>query len=474
MPDQLRADCVGCFGNPYIQTPHIDALARRGTRFTQAFANHPVCGPSRVSLMTGWYPHVRGHRTLDHLLKPWEPNLLRYLKDGGYHVAIAGSRGDMFAPGVTEASTHFCGFTERPENVTMGPQFAADHALYAAFYHGCRGTETWLDFDEAAVRTAIAWLESRPGGPWALFVPLIFPHLPFEVEEPFYSRHAAADMPLPRPIASGKPRFHAALRSANGSDRLTAADWREVVRTYYGMIARVDDQLGRLLHTVDAIGATNQTSVWFFTDHGEYLGDFGLVEKWPSGLDECLLRNPLIVTLPGQTSPRVHEGFVEMVDLLPTVLELAQVEPKHTHFGRSLVPALGGSKHAVRDAAMSEGGFRTADVHLFEQPIGEYRRKGELQHAKPELVGKAIVRRETRWTFVHRLYEADELYDRRSDPGETINLIGSSPAAEAIATQMRAKVLDWLHETSDIIPWDADPRFPKTPHGQHTPFSSTP
>ncbi|NJN52073.1 MAG: sulfatase-like hydrolase/transferase [Gammaproteobacteria bacterium] len=82
MPDQLRADCVGCFGNPLIATPHIDALAQRGTRFTQAYANHPVCGPSRISLMTGWYPHTQGHRTLDHLLKPWQPNLLRYFRMG--------------------------------------------------------------------------------------------------------------------------------------------------------------------------------------------------------------------------------------------------------------------------------------------------------------------------------------------------------------------------------------------------------
>jgi arylsulfatase A-like enzyme len=470
MPDQLRADCVGCFGNPRILTPHIDALAQRGTRFTAAYANHPVCGPSRVSLMTGWYPHTRGHRTLTHLLKPWEPNLLRYLKDGGYHVAIAGSRGDMFAPGVTEVSTHFCGWTERPKRMSMGPQFAEDHPLYAAFYHGRRGEGTWLDFDEAAVRTALDWFAGKPKGPWVLFVPLIFPHLPFEVEEPFYSRHQAADMPLPRPIAPGKPQFHAALRAVNGSDRLTPADWREITRTYYGMIARVDEQLGRLLAAVDTLGATNDTSVWFFTDHGEYLGDFGLVEKWPSGLDDCLLRNPLIATLPGQCSGATHGGFVEMVDIMATLLELAEIEPSHTHFGRSLVPALKDSACAVRDAATSEGGFRSGDVHLFEQPTGEYRRKGELQHAQPTLVGKAIVRREADWTYVHRLYESDELYDRRKDPGEVHNLI-DSPAAAGVLPGLRQRLLDWLHETSDVIPWDADPRFPKTANGQHTIFA---
>ena len=87
MPDQQRADCIGCFGNSHIQTPNIDALAARGMKFENAYVNHPVCGPSRVNLMTGWYPHTRGHRTLTHLIQSHEPNLLKYLKNGGYHVA---------------------------------------------------------------------------------------------------------------------------------------------------------------------------------------------------------------------------------------------------------------------------------------------------------------------------------------------------------------------------------------------------
>ncbi len=91
MPDQQRADCVGCFGNEHIHTPNIDALAARGVRFDNAWVNHPVCSPSRVNLMTGWYPHTRGHRTLTHLVQPHEPNMLKYLKDAGYHVAWAGA-----------------------------------------------------------------------------------------------------------------------------------------------------------------------------------------------------------------------------------------------------------------------------------------------------------------------------------------------------------------------------------------------
>jgi arylsulfatase A-like enzyme len=186
MPDQLRADALGCFGNPAARTPHIDALAARGTRFANAFVNHPVCGPSRVSLMTGWYPHVRGHRTLTHLLKPWEPNLLRLLKEAGYAVLWAGARGDTFAPGVTEQSTHFCGFTVRPSYGMHAPRYPEGSKLFDAFYNGRREHDgVCLDFDEATVRTAEDVLGDAPREPWVLFVALVFPHLPFEVEEPW-------------------------------------------------------------------------------------------------------------------------------------------------------------------------------------------------------------------------------------------------------------------------------------------------
>jgi arylsulfatase A-like enzyme len=470
MPDQLRADCLGCFGNPVARTPNIDALAARGTRFANAYANHPVCGPSRVSLMTGWYPHVRGHRTLTHLLRPREPNLLRLLKQAGYTVAWAGARGDTFAPGVTEESTHFCGFTVRPTWLGQKPRYPEGSRLFDAYYNGKRDAPgVCLDFDEAAIQTALAFLGERPREPFVLLIALVFPHLPFEVEEPWYSSHRPSEMParVPAEQTRGKPQFHAALRERHGTDRLSEEDWAEIARTYYGMIARVDHQLGRIMHGVERIGAAEHTAWFFFTDHGEYLGDYGLVEKWPSGLERCLLWNPLIAAVPGAPEGQVAGSFVEMVDLLPTLLELAGTEARHTHFGRSFVPLLHDPRAMLRDAAFSEGGFHVADVALFEPPVeGFYRSKTSLQRERPELVGKAISLRTERHTYVYRLFEPDELYDRAADPQETRNLL-AAPGHQEVGRACRDRILDWLAATSDVIPWEPDPRFPKIPHGWH-------
>jgi arylsulfatase A-like enzyme len=472
MPDQLRADALGCFGSPVAKTPHIDALAARGVRFDDAWAQHPVCGPSRVSLLTGWYPHVAGHRTLDNLIEDHEPNLFKGLRAAGYQVAIAGDRGDVFAPDVTEASSDMCGFLEPPDRAAALERwtspFPEDHRLHRAMYFGETGTADSVDFDEATVRTAERWLgDHAPSDqPWALWVPLIFPHPPFTVEEPWFSLHDRSDMPAPISLADtdGKAGFVEAYRDMYGWGDLTAADFREIAATYHGMVSRVDDQLGRVVAAVDAIDATADTVVVFLTDHGEYLGDFGLVEKWPSGLDPCILRNPLIMAGADLPTGRVVDRPVELVDVLPTVCELAGAEPEHTHFGRSLLPAIADPSVTHREFACSEGGFRVSDQHLFEAAGFIYEAKTRLQREQPALVGTALSLRTPTHTYVHRRYESDEFYDRLADPQETCNLIGRADDLE-LQRELHDQLLGWLADTSDVIPWQSNPRRPKIVHG---------
>jgi arylsulfatase A-like enzyme len=466
MPDQLRADALGCFGSPVASTPNIDALAARGTRFHHAYSQHSVCSPSRASILTGWYPHVAGHRTLTHLIKPWEPNLFRELKDAGYHVAWAGERGDMFAPGVADASTSRRGLDVVPNHVLAPSPFAEGDPWFAAHYHGRRenapdGSNT-LDLDEATVQTAINWVTDGLPEPWVLFVALVFPHPPFVGEEPWFSLHDRASMPEPAPwVAHAKPAYMSALREAYGTGSFGRQQWAEVAATYHGMVSRIDDQLGRLTAAVERAGQLGRTMTWFFTDHGEYLGDHGLIEKWPSGQHDSLLRNPLIVAGPGVGEGAVCEEMVEMVDLLPTMLEVAGHQAGHTHFGRSLTHVLADTSTPHRDLAFSEGGFLAGEAHLLERSTGAYRLKSDLQHEDPVYAGKVASVRDQRFTYVHRLYEGPELYDRAEDPGETANLAGAAEHGETEAA-LRDAVTRWLLETTDVIPWDADPRFEKT------------
>ena len=459
MPDQLRADAVGVFGSPVAQTPHIDALASRGTRFTEAFAQHSVCSPSRVSLLTGWYPHVAGHRTLTNLIKKWEPNLLRTLRNGGYRVAWTGQRGDTFAPGVTEESVDEYGWSAPP---TAGRGTYPQDRYGRAFYIGRRKASEANDFDEAAIVSACSWLEQPPAENWSLFVTLMVPHVPFYVEEPWFSLHDRSTMPRPRPRPTGPvPRYVDTLHERYGLDSLTQEDWAEIAATYHGMVSRVDDQVGRLMASLARGGGLDNTVVVFFTDHGEYLGDYGLVEKWPSGLHECLLREPLILAGPGIKEGVASDQIVEMIDFVPTITELAHLEASYTQFGKSLVPILrGGWQGELRDAAFSEGGFLIEEEPLYEHATYPYDLKAAIQHEDPITVGKAVAMRTREWTYIYRLYESDELYDRRADPGETANLINEAHVAGEVE-QCRSRVLRWLVETSDVIEWSADPRWPK-------------
>ena len=463
MTDQQRADSIGAFGNAHARTPHIDALAARGVRFTQAYGQHPACSQSRISMMTGWYPHVAGHRTLDHLLQPWEPNLLRTLRSAGYFVAWPGVRGDTFAPGVTEASTDFHGFTVSPsvEALAAGHAegFPDGHCLRNSFLIGRLEGRDLLTPDEAAVRTAIELLDGGLPEPFVLLVTLLAPHPPFAVEEPWASLHDPADMPPPIPPADGKPRFMPELRSRAGLDQLEPGDWAEIAAIYAGMVSRLDDQFGRVVAAIERAGVADRTTTVFHTDHGEYLGDFGLVEKWPSGLDDCLLRNPLVIAAPGGVEGAASSALVEMLDLPVTLCELAGVDMGHAHFGRSLVPLLRDPTQAHRDAVFSEGGFRIDEAAQNEMPERfPYLLKGALQQERPDLVGRAIAVRTQEWTYVHRLYEADELYDRVADPHETTNL-ATRPSMADTCHALRDRLLDWLVSTSDVIPPVRDPRM---------------
>ena len=197
--------------------------------------------------MTGWYPHTFGHRTLYHLLRPNEPNLLKYLKSNGYYVQWNGKNDLLaqasFADSVTQRSA-----ATAPSPLWPANPFPPDHRFFKSFYFGPRGRGSqppYQDFDWAWTQEAIEFLQSPPAEPFMLYLPLVFPHPPYSVEEPYFSMYdrGAVRQPLPAQL-DDKPHFMRELHRRYGIDRLDEADLREIVATYWGMVTRFDDLVG--------------------------------------------------------------------------------------------------------------------------------------------------------------------------------------------------------------------------------------
>ena len=464
-PDEWRGDCAGCAGDPVVQTPNLDRLAAEGVRFAQCHAQHPVCTPSRVSCMTGWYPHVRGHRTLWHLLRPDEPNLFRYLSAAGYDVRWYG-KNDLLAPAAFADSVTEAGLI-RSEGYREPNPWPRDDPRYYSFLYGPSGDPT-AHPDYQNLAAGLHFLRRGHERPFCLFLPLASPHPPYSAPAPFHHMYDPAALPPLRPVGGDdKPRFYTEIRRSRGLDRLDEGVFRQIRAVYLGMISFSDWLLGELLRTLDETGLAENTVVIVFSDHGDWAGDYGLVEKWPSALDDTMTRVPFVVRLPGGARGHVVAEPTELLDLTPTVLELAGIPPRHTQFGRSLAAQLRGAPGEAGRAAFAEGGYDPHEPHAFEgHPGGEqflrershiYFPKADLQQRDPRSVCRAAMLRTADHKLVRRPLDVSELYDLRDDPQELRNRY-DDPAYATVRRDLEGRLLDWYVHTSDATPFEEDPR----------------
>ncbi len=272
--------------------------------------------------------------------------------------------------------------------------------------------------------------------PLCLYLPLQFPHVPYHVEEPYYSMidRAKVRPRVPAPTDwSLKPSLLKGLYDVQNMATWSEDRWTELRTTYYGMCARVDDQFGRLVEALRRAGLYDDTAIFVFSDHGDFTGDYGLVEKSQNTFEDCLTRVPFLVKPPAgvPVAPRVSEAMVELIDFPATVEALAGIQPRHTHFGRSLLPVIAGTTDENRDAVFCEGGRLRGERQAMEiesdpdlDPAGHYYPRMRLQRGdEPPCHTKATMCRTRRFKYVRRLYETDELYDLASDTGEQFNRI---------------------------------------------------
>jgi arylsulfatase A-like enzyme len=248
---------------------------------------------------------------------------------------------------------------------------------------------------------------------------------------------------------------------------LSEDEWTELRATFYGMCGLLDHQFGLVLDALKETGHYDDTAVFFFSDHGTFLGEYGLVSVNQNTFEDVITRVPMIVKPPAgvPVKPGVSHALVELIDFPATVEDLVGIEPHHTHFGRSLVPLLTGQEEEHRDAVFCEGGRLTGETHCkeleylpgHEDPEDFYYPRLSLQAGDGPEHTKAVMCRTARHKYVYRLCEKDEFYDLDDDPMELTNRIDDPARAEDVRA-MKDRLLRFFVETGDVVPTEPDLR----------------
>lgn len=473
-PDEMRFDTMGHTGNRAAVTPFLDQFANtEAVSFRNAFCQNPVCVPSRCSFFTGLYPHVHGHRTMSYLLHPGEENLFSELKDAGYYVWM-NARNDLFAgqeEGWAESNADeiFYG-GETPK--APGP-VEKQQGLYS-HYEGKLGLDEEgknYNSDDESVDAAIRFLKKDHGEqPVCVFLGLMYPHVPYEVEEPYFSAIDREKLPprIKPEDCREKSLMLQLIRRYQDLGGLSEEDWKELRAVYLGMCMKVDRQFKRLCDGLKEAGIYDDSIIFFFSDHGDFCGDYGVTEKAQSCFEDCLTRVPLLIKPPGKekVDPGATDSMAELIDFYGTVLDYAGVEAGHTHFGRSLRPVLENRECQNRSYVFCEGGRLPGEQHCDEYhgagPNGPNEKfvywpkmmaqTDDKAHAKGTMI------RSRDYKYISRISGEDEFYDLKLDPEEKINQIHNAEYSTQIQS-MQKEMMKWYQATCDVVPYSYDRRF---------------
>jgi arylsulfatase A-like enzyme len=466
--DQWRGDCLSALGHPMVKTPHLDALASQGVLFERHFANAAPCGPSRASLHTGMY--LQNHRSgtngtpLDGRHTNWaleaaklgyDPVLFGYTDTSRdprgepddspwlrtYEGPLPGIRPIVHLDGNPTPWTDWLrakGY-ETPEN----PQAAYSWRLPGPEYEDGAPHPRPLGFpaevDDVAFLTGqlIDYLKGA-AGPFIAHLSLLRPHPPFVAPVPYNALYDPAQVPPFHRAASaedeGLQHPWLAWRLAHRQFRATDHELRlrRLKAVYFGLMSRVDDEIGRLMAFLDQSGLAERTMVIFTSDHGEELGDHWLIGK--GGYFDGSYRIPLIVRdpRPGAARGVRVSRFTENVDIMPTMLEAIGAPVPAQCDGFGLAPFLSGaSPSAWREEAHWEFDFRDPSDDDAERALGLTLHQCALN----------VVRGE-RYKYVHFTRLPPLFFDLETDPGETRNL-AADPAHAPLVLEYAQKLLSW-------------------------------
>ena len=480
--DQQRWDTIGCLGNGDINTPNLDRFVGRGTAFTRAYTQCPICTPSRASFLTGRYPaahHV--HRNGAERFPESEVLVTRLFADAGYDCGLAGKLHLSRAQGRIERRPDD-GYRVFHWSHHPKPDWPQGHA-YARWLQeekGVDAVELWdslrgkpygvpAELHQTTWCTEMArrFITEKRDGPWLMSVNPFDPHPPFDAPQAYLERYDKGSLPYPlfREADIDRQRAFAAVdqqtRVARDPHRMSGATGMETEdpsvdtasvppedydpqllrASYYGMIELIDEQFGRLVDLLEESGEIENTIVIFMSDHGEQLGDHGLLYKG-CRFFESLVHVPLVIAWPEHIRQGVRsDALVELVDLAPTLLEAASLPVPPAMQGRSLLPILTGH----------------ADPHVHKsRVVSEYWDAVELPRGHTDHSHGSMVFDGRYKTAVYHDYGVGEIYDLQSDPGEFDNL-WDSPRHTELKAELLHRHLDAVMATSSAgIPRTAE------------------
>ena len=452
--DQLRPDMLGCYGNPVAKTPNIDGLAAQGILFENSYSTCPVCVPARASLLSGQYCATNGVYDNGGMLRSDEPTMCDFLNIDGFDTALIG-KAHFIGP------DQLHGFRRRPltnvypANLAFMPD--RDAGLDSSNLHpnpialdylgenvGIRSWSMEIDYDEQVVQESLRYLAERkrvPVGsaqeplppvndqPFFLQISLNHPHEPFHVLQEYWDRYEGVDIPLPE-IPDGyrdlyTPMDHSLAR-LHGTDRIDvseAGNLRTLRRAYLAAVSYFDDQVGKILAAVERFGLTEESMIVLVSDHGDMLGDKGMVQK--RVLYDPSVKIPLIFRFPRQSDyyrPGRRVGTpVSITDIAPTCLAVVGTEDYFGMDGESLLPLIG-----------SEDSGRAVFCENYSEGVTE----------------ACIMVRQGKWKYTRSVGGTERLYDIDSDPGEWRDL--ASDEAYGILKEELAALIAARFDLEDI------------------------
>jgi len=413
MSDEHSRKVLGCYGNPIVKTPHLDALAKRGTLFSNAYTTCPICVPARAAFALGKYVHQIGYwdnaDPYDGSQESWH-HLLRaqgheVVSIGKLHFRSSdddnGFSREILPMHVVDGKGDLIGLLRNP----LAPR---GHAKKLAATAG-PGESTYTTYDRAIAAQAQVWLREEAAKPrdkpWVLFVSFVAPHFPLTAPPEHYYYYADRDLPMPKLHARPDQRSHPYVRDYASTIDYGAyfeddAHVKRALAAYYGLCTFVDEQIGKVLSALQDAGLAESTRIVYTSDHGDNLGSRGLWGK--STMYEESAGCPLIVAGEGIPEGVVRDEPASHVDVFPFIFDAT---------GEDSAPLMK-ERPGISLEQLAQGGQADRGV------LVEY-------HATGSSAG-AFALRLGRFKYVYYIEHPPELFDLESDPEELTNLVQDS------------------------------------------------